>query len=273
MKIRRTQTALLTVAAVSSVFLAGCSSPETLYYTLSVPPQGSGPGASSAGKSGVVTAAVTSNVTATATPAATPTVTATAAPSTAAAQTNGRAVWNRAYRISSVTIPAQVDDTPLVVRQSSDQLMVLTFDRWTGPLKDQFQDALSQALTRDLGMPPVQNLNPDATRAVDQIHVDVQRFDLLPGQAALLDVVWQISPGAGVPVARDEKGEKPQARQTPQARPRAMTSMTCYSVLRTPSDVGVAALVLAQQRNVTELAAQIAQTLRTGQPPGSVSCI
>ena len=261
MKIRRTQTALLTVAATSAVFLAGCSSPETLYYTLSVPPQGSVPGTSSAGKSGVVT------------PAATPTVTASVSPNTAATQTTARPVWNRAYRISSVTIPAQVDDTPLVVRQSSDQLMVLTFDRWTGPLRDQFQDALSQALTRDLGMPPVQNLNPDATRAVDQIHVDVQRFDLLPGQAALLDVVWQISPGAGVPVARDERGAKPQTPQTPQARPRAMTSMTCYSVLRTPSEVGVAALVLAQQRNVTELAAQIAQTLRSGQPPGSVRCI
>lgn len=248
MKIRHTQTVRLYVAIISALLLAGCSSPKTFYYTLSAPPQGSVLSSSAAARPDAGTANV-----------------AASSPITAAAG------WSRPYSISSLTIPAQVDDTPLVVRQSSDQLMVLTYDRWTGPLNDQFKDALSQALTRELGMPPVQNLSLDATRTIDQIHVDVQRFDLLPGQAAVLNVVWQISPGAaGEAVARDQKGVKSQARQTSPVRLRAMT---CYSVLSTPSNVGVAALVLAQQRNVIELAAQIAQTLRSGQPPASVRCI
>lgn len=247
MKIRHTQTVRLYVAIISTLLLAGCSSPKTFYYTLSASPQGSVSSSSAAARPDAGTANV-----------------AASSPISATAD------WTRPYSISSLTIPAQVDDTPLVVRQSSDQLMVLTYDRWTGPLKDQFKDALSQALTRELGMPPVQNLSLDATRTIDQIHVDVQRFDLLPGQAAVLDVVWQISPGAaGEAVVRDQKGVRSQARTSP-ARPRAMT---CYSVLQTSSNVGVAALVLAQQRNVIDLAAQIAQTLRSGQPPASVRCI
>ena len=236
MKIRRKKTAVFRhVAIISALFLAGCSSPTTFYYTLSAPPQSPSP-------SGQPVDAIVSS------------------------QSPVAEVWSRPYRVSSLTIPAQVDDTPLVVRQSSDQLMVLTYDRWTGPLKDQFQDALSQALTQNLGMPPVQNLGLDAGKGIDQIYVDVQRFDLLPGQAALLDVVWQISPGVQGRTGTTQKSVKP---HKPQARPRAMT---CYSVLRTPSGVGVAALVLAQQNNVRELAAQIAQTLRSGQPPAAARC-
>ena len=238
MKIGHTKnTVFRTVALISTVFLAGCSSPTTMYYTLSAPPLNS----SSLGQP---------------------------ADATASSQIPTAAVWNRPYRVSALTIPAQVDDTPLVVRQSSDQLMVLTYDRWTGPLRDQFQDALSQALTQNLGMPPVQNLGLEASNGVDQIHVDVQRFDLLPGQAALLEVVWQISPGARAQASTVQKGVKPNTQ--PQARPRAMT---CYSVLRTSSGVGVAALVLAQQHNVQELAAQIAQTLRSGQAPAAARCV
>lgn len=195
---------MLAASIVAVLLLAGCSSPTTMYYTLSAPPTGPLSTMQNTGSSKPV-----------------------------------------AYRINSVTIPAQVDDTSLVVRQSPDQLMVLTFDRWTAPLSDQLRDALSQALTREMGVPPLQNLasnaNGPAQRAVSQVSVDVQRFDLLPGQAALLDVAWQVdAPGQG--------------RQPGK-------SLTCYSEIRTPATPGVAPLVAAQQTNVLKLAGQVAQAL------------
>ncbi|AWB32445.1 hypothetical protein DBV39_00540 [Orrella marina] len=200
----RARFTMLATSVVAVLLLAGCSSPTTLYYTLSAPPAGQPVAMQSTGSSTPV-----------------------------------------AYRINSVTIPAQVDDTSLVVRQSPDQLMVLTFDRWTAPLSDQLRDALSQALTREMGVPPLQNLASNPTgpgqRSVSQVSVDVQRFDLLPGQAALLDVAWQVDvPG--------------QTRQSGQ-------SLTCYSELRTAAAPGVAPLVAAQQSNVLKLAGQIGQAL------------
>lgn len=213
------------IAPIMAVaLLAGCSTPQTLYYTLSAPPASSSD-VQITGQSGASTTPV--------------------APVAHVAYV--------AYRINSMTVPAQVDDSPLVVRQSPDQLMVLTYDRWTAPLSDQFRDALSQALTREMGVPPLQNLastvQGSANRPVAQVGVDVQRFDLLPGQAALLDVAWQVD--------RPAQGRQP-------AR-----SLTCYSEFRTPATPGVAPLVAAQQNNVLKLAGQIGQALRSEPVRGS----
>lgn len=210
------------IAPIMAVgLLAGCSTPQTLYYTLSAPP---------ASSSDTANVQITGQTGTSTTPVA-----------------------YVAYRINSMTVPAQVDDSPLVVRQSPDQLMVLTYDRWTAPLSDQLRDALSQALTREMGVPPLQNLAStvpgSASRPVAQVGVDVQRFDLLPGNAALLDVAWQVEMPA--------QGRQP-------AR-----GLTCYAELRTPATPGVAPLVAAQQNNVLKLASQIGQALRSEPVSGS----
>lgn len=153
------------------------------------------------------------------------------------------------YTLAPVSIPAQVDDTPIIVRQSSDRLMVLSYDRWTAPLADQIRDALSQALTAQLGMPPVQNL--EATGAPlpsTRVTVDVQRFDLVPAQYALLNAAWRIEP----------------------AKPAA--SMICYTSLRESAAPGVVALVAAQQANLQRLAQQLSAALSTGKPPAGSQC-
>lgn len=213
---------------IAAAFLAGCSSPTTMYYTLS--------GASA---DAVGSPADRSNVES----------------------------WQHPYRLGSVRVPAQVDDTPLVVRQSSDQLMRLTYDRWTAPLADQFKGSLSLALTQALGMPPLQNLSAPTDRSSSrqstyQVSVDVQRFDLWPGQSAMLDAVWQVE----VPAKEKQTG----SGGVNNAQRNRSTLITCYSELRSPAEPGVAPLVTAQQRNVSELAGQIAQVLRTGKPSGNL---
>jgi len=151
--------------------------------------------------------------------------------------------WDLPYRIGSVTVPAQVNDTALVVRLSSDRMMVLGQDRWSASLNEQFRDALVQSLTQQLGMPPVQNLVP-SSKDITQVSVDVQRFELLPGDRAVLAAAWSID-------------------NLPTTKGRLAGRVTCYSQLETPSEVGVAALVKAQQDNLVKLTRQIADVMRT----------
>ena len=153
------------------------------------------------------------------------------------------------YAINSVSVPAQVDRNALVVQQKEGHLLLLSDDLWSAPLGAQLQTALSQGLEARLGMPPVQNLALGARDSkVTQIFVDVQRFDLVPGQQVTLSVVWRV--------------------QFPGGKP----TFTCLTRLTQSVDVGVTALVLGQQRNVQELSQQIAQMLMRRAAPQGASC-
>lgn len=156
------------------------------------------------------------------------------------------------YIVSRVVVPAAVDDTPLIVRQSNDRLMVLTNDKWTAPLGEIVRGALSQALTQIIGMPPVQGVvqqrlpRPTNTR---EVVVDIQQFDLEPAKQASIGAVWRVS-----------------------FNDKANRALTCYSLIATPAAPGVAPLVAAQQKNVTTLAQQIAFVLQNQRPPTGVNC-
>lgn len=158
------------------------------------------------------------------------------------------------YTLTSVVVPPPVDDSMLVVRRSDDVLMKLAHDRWTAPLGQQFSNALSVALTRELGMPPLSRAQTAAQDkppgSVTRMAVDVQQFDLVPGQYAALTALWQITPNQGNEVS----------------------ARTCYTSLSQSVQPGVAPLVKAQQANISELAQAIAVTWRTGTPPTTTRC-
>ena len=152
------------------------------------------------------------------------------------------------YAINPVTIPAEVDRNAIVAQQKEGHLLLLSDDRWTAPLGAQIQTALSQGLEARLGMPPVQNLALGARDSkVAQVFVDVQRFDMVPGQHAALSAAWRVqSPGGKL-------------------------TFTCFTRLVQPVDIGVTPLVLGQQRNIQVLSEQIAHMLmRRASPSGAV---
>lgn len=154
-----------------------------------------------------------------------------------------------AYALSDIGIPAEVDNISLVVSQGDGRLMVLSEDRWTGSLSAQLSTALSQALTQRIGMPPVQKLSSAAAEgSVTKIQLDVQRFDLIPGQFASLDTVWSVR------------------------FPDNKTLLTCYTRLQQPVAIGVLALVKGQQENVALLADQMTEALSTRRAPARSSC-
>jgi len=151
------------------------------------------------------------------------------------------------YALSDISVPAEVDNQALVARLGDGRLLVLSDDRWSGSLSAQLSTAITQTMTRLVGMPPIQKLMSEvATVNVTKIQLDVQRFDLVPGQYVAIDAVWSLR-AAG-----------------------AKTYTTCYTSLRQPVGVGVVALVQGQQMNAEALAAQIAQALLSqGVPTGS----
>jgi hypothetical protein len=154
-----------------------------------------------------------------------------------------------AYSLSPVTVPPEVDNTALVTREPNGRLLPLSDDRWTATLSSHLQSALGLELTAALGMPPVQNINQSVAQLdATQVQVDVQRFEMLPGQYVALDALWRL-----------------RFRQSG-------VVLTCFSRLKQIVEIGVTALVLGQQKNTQLLAAQIAQALVSRSAPADAQC-
>jgi uncharacterized protein len=129
----------------------------------------------------------------------------------------------------SVTIPSQVDQPQLAVRRSDGSMALMETERWIAPLSDEIRTALALSLARQWP--------PDAADGV-RVTVDVQRFDSVPGQYALVDAVWTLSTA----------GNAAQAQK-----------ISCRSTLRIPVSAGYPALAKGHQAALEQLAGQIAK--------------
>ena len=107
--------------------------------------------------------------------------------------------------IESVSVPPQVDRPQLVIRQGDSSLAILETQWWGATLVDELRSALVDQLSNTR---PARKLS---------LRVDVQRFDSLPGQYALLDARWRL-----------------RARE-------ANTQLTCRSTLQTAAGSSIAA--------------------------------
>ena len=154
------------------------------------------------------------------------------------------------YALAEVIVPPEVDHSEIAVQQGDGQILLLANDLWSAPLGGHLRTALALELTKQLGMPPVQNLTPGMRDPdVSVVRVDVQRFDLVPGQQVALEALWRV---------RFAGSKKP---------------VTCFARLQEPVGVGVAALVLGQQKNVQRLGALIAESLSGQGKPQGANCV
>lgn len=128
-------------------------------------------------------------------------------------------------QIESLSVPPQVDRPQIVIRQGNSGLAILETEWWAASLVDELRSALVDQLL---------NNNPQRKLSV---RLDVQRFDSVPGQYALIDVKWRLR----------SSGESD------------TTLVTCRSTLQTPSGPSIDELVVAHQNNVKRLAAAISQ--------------
>ncbi len=97
-----------------------------------------------------------------------------------------------AVMVGPVTIPTAVDQPQFVVRVASNRVDVDELNRWVAPLNDSIAHAVAGDLSVLLGTPdvataPLANFNPSYW-----VTIDVQRFESVRGEAALVEAVWLV---------------------------------------------------------------------------------
>ena len=136
----------------------------------------------------------------------------------------------------SVSIPGQVDQPELVIRQPDGSMSLLESERWIAPLAEEIRSALVLSLAP--------RWDPSVAA---QLHVDVQRFDSVPDRESFIEAVWTLTL-AGTPVR----------------------SVSCRSGFRESVGTGYPALAAGHRAALGRLADEIfaaSQSLRAGRPP------
>jgi uncharacterized lipoprotein YmbA len=141
--------------------------------------------------------------------------------------------------VGPVSVPASVDRPEFVVQVAPNRVEVEEFDRWAAPLDDSIARAVAADLSVLLASPnvtsaPLADFNPAYS-----VTLNVQRFESLRGDAALVDAVWVVRSAAG-----KTRSGRTIARETVQGE-------------------GFDALAAAHSRAIAKLSSDIAATIRT----------
>jgi uncharacterized protein len=99
--------------------------------------------------------------------------------------------------VGPISVPASVDQPEFVVQVAPNRVEVDEFNRWVAPLNDSIARAVAGDLAVLLGSPdvataPLANFNP-----AYRVTIDVQRFESIRGDAALIEAVWNVRKTAG----------------------------------------------------------------------------
>jgi uncharacterized lipoprotein YmbA len=100
--------------------------------------------------------------------------------------------------IGPVGIPESLDRPQMVVRTGANQVTIAEFERWAGPLKNEIALAIAENLKPLLEGASVFTY-PQGANADVNVSVDVQRFETVLGEAATVEVLWQVRTAKGAP--------------------------------------------------------------------------
>jgi uncharacterized protein len=108
------------------------------------------------------------------------------------AVSDGAAPVSYPIMVGPVSVPAAVDRPQFVVQAAPNRVDVDEFNRWAAPLNDAIAQVVAGDMVKLLGTPnvaaaPMANFDP-----AYRVTIDVQRFESIPGQAALLEAVWTV---------------------------------------------------------------------------------
>lgn len=93
-----------------------------------------------------------------------------------------------------VSVPAQVDQPQIMLRNAAGAITPRYSERWAAPLGDEVRSALSNRLTRRLDVADVYEVKPARGQPVWRVQMDVQRFDSILGEAAIIEATWRLRP-------------------------------------------------------------------------------
>ena len=109
----------------------------------------------------------------------------------------GIAPANLAVLVGPISIPAGVDRPEFVVQDGANQVDIEEFNRWSAPLNDSIAKVVAGDLSVLLGTPDVATAPLANFNAAYRVTLDVQRFDSIRGQGAVLDAVWVVRKANG----------------------------------------------------------------------------
>ncbi|MES2257737.1 MAG: PqiC family protein [Pseudomonadota bacterium] len=149
--------------------------------------------------------------------------------------------------LQAIAVPQQVSRNQLVINAGAGRVELLEQERWAGPLASEIGQALSLAVSAELGAIDVYRTPTPENVPVYRVSVNVQRFESAPGQYALVDSVWSV-------------------RQIGSGK-----VLTCRSVAEEKVSSGYDALVAGHRRALNRLALDIARAVR-GIAAGAGAC-
>ncbi|WP_051293515.1 PqiC family protein [Pseudoduganella violaceinigra] len=141
--------------------------------------------------------------------------------------------------VQNVSVPQQVARSQLVVTSAEGRIDVMEQERWASPPASEIGQALSLAVSGELGVIDVFRTQPPEKSAVYRISTNVQRFESAPGKYAMLDAVWSIRLAGSAQV------------------------LTCRTTAREEVAPGYDELVMGHRRAVAKVASDIAKALRS----------
>ncbi len=110
---------------------------------------------------------------------------------------NGARPVQIAVMVGPVSVPAAVDQPEFVVQVASNRVEVEEFDRWAAPLEDCIARAVAGDLSVLLATPNVTAGPLAGFSPAYRVTIDVQRFESVKGEAALVDAVWVVRSASG----------------------------------------------------------------------------
>ncbi|OYO26667.1 membrane integrity-associated transporter subunit PqiC [Janthinobacterium sp. PC23-8] len=147
----------------------------------------------------------------------------------------------------AVSVPQQVSRNQFVVTAPSGRIELLEQQRWAGPLAGEIGQALSTAVTGELGAIDVFRTPYPDKLPVYRISTNVQRFESVMDQYALIDAVWSVRELASNKV------------------------VTCRTVANQKVGAGYDEMVLGHRRAVQAISTQMANVVR-GFAAGDAAC-
>ncbi|SDV49506.1 PqiC family protein [Chitinasiproducens palmae] len=132
-----------------------------------------------------------------------------------------------------VKVPQQVQRPQMVLADGEGRVKIDEYHRWSASLDDEVGQALSTALSHDLGALDVYRTPTADSAPRYRVSVSVQRFDSAPDKRVAFTAVWSV---------RRQPGD---------------ATLTCQTALERPVANGFTGLVEGHRQAVAELAGEI----------------
>jgi uncharacterized lipoprotein YmbA len=113
------------------------------------------------------------------------------------ATADGAPPVNCAVVVGPVSIPAAVDRPQFTLQVATNRVAIDEFNRWAAPLDESIARVVTADLIVLLGTPQVSTARLAGFNPAYRVTIDIQRFESVRGQSALVEAAWVVRPTAG----------------------------------------------------------------------------